>query len=462
MNTIKRLLFLAIAMVSILSISAKNPLIYKINFKDEVGPKTWIFICKGFKEAHAKKADIILIEMNTYGGTVLHADSIRTLILNYPKPVYVFINNNAASAGALISIACDSIYMKPGANIGAATVVNETGQAMPDKYQSYMRSIIRSTAEAQGKDTIIDNGTKIAKWRRDPHIAEAMVDPSVVIKGVIDSGKVLTFTAQEAIKYGFCDGIVDNADELITKRLGYKTYNIETFEPSIADTLKGILSNPALQAILIMIILGGIYFELQTPGIGFPLAASATAAILYFAPLYIDGLAQNWEILLFIVGCILLLFEVFVIPGFGIAGISGISLIFVGLFLSLLDNVNFSFDKTTSHDSSRAILTLLSGITLGVVAIIWLANKIGSNGLFNRLALHKAEDKADGYVSVSMELGNLLGKTGRCETILRPSGKVRIDGIVYDAISINSYIDKDEEIMVVKFENAQIYVKQIL
>ncbi|HYW96993.1 MAG TPA: nodulation protein NfeD, partial [Bacteroidales bacterium] len=136
----------------------KKTLVYKFDIKEEIAAPVWRITQEAFRDAYEKKADVIIIDMNTYGGLVDKADSIRTKILNSTIPVYVFINDNAASAGALISIACDSIYMKPGAKIGAATVVNQTGQAMPDKYQSYMRATMRATAEAHGKDTIITNG----------------------------------------------------------------------------------------------------------------------------------------------------------------------------------------------------------------------------------------------------------------------------------------------------------------
>ena len=133
-------------------------IILKFDMKEEVAPALWRKTQKAFNMAQSIDADLILIHMNTYGGMVVSADSIRTKILNSNIPVYVFIDNNAASAGALISVACDKIYMRPGGNIGAATVVNQTGEQMPDKYQSYMRSTMRATAEAQGKDTIT-NGT---------------------------------------------------------------------------------------------------------------------------------------------------------------------------------------------------------------------------------------------------------------------------------------------------------------
>lgn len=166
-----------------------RPLVFKVDVKDEIGPEIWRLVKKSFEKAEQEKADYILIDMNTYGGMVVYADSLRSLILNSSRPVWVFINNNAASAGALIAIACDKIYMREGANIGAATVVNQTGEAMPDKYQSYMRSMIRSTAQAHGKDTIVEGRDTIYRWKRDPHIAEAMVDQTITIAGVPDSGK---------------------------------------------------------------------------------------------------------------------------------------------------------------------------------------------------------------------------------------------------------------------------------
>ena len=143
---------------------------------------------------------MIIIEMDTYGGALNDADDIRTRILDFDKPIYSWINKDAASAGALISIACDSIYMSSGASIGAATVVTADGSAAPDKYQSYMRSIMRSTAEAKN---------------RDPNIAEAMVDQDVKIDSLSQEGKVITFSTSEAIKNGFCEAEINSIDELM-------------------------------------------------------------------------------------------------------------------------------------------------------------------------------------------------------------------------------------------------------
>ena len=455
-QTIIRLIALAAMMLpTCATVSAERQLVYKIDIKKEISKTSQIYLNRGLAEAQALNADAVLIHLNTYGGLLDAADSMRTAILYSPVPVYVFIDNNAASAGALISIACKQIYMRKGASIGAATVVNQTGEALPDKYQSYMRSMMRATAEAHGKDTLINGRDTTYQWKRDPKIAEAMVDERIVIPDLVDEGKTLTFTTDEAIKWGFCEGIAESTDEVITKYLQYEHYELKSYSPSWMDNLKGFLMNPILQSILIMIIIGGIYFELQTPGIGFPSAAALLAAILYFAPLYIEGLAANWEILVFLIGLILIVFEIFVIPGFGIAGIAGTILIIIGLTLALIDNVNFNFEYVGTFEISRALITVIIGITVGFGSMIWLSSRIGTKGMFRRVAL-----TADLETAVSAPaLFNMVGKEGIAATVLRPSGKVVIDGDYYDGVSESGFIEKGAKVTVVRFENAQVYVE---
>lgn len=436
---------------------ASCPLVYKIDIKKEISSTTRLYLSNGLAEANTLGADAVLIHLNTYGGQVDAADSMRTAILYSPIPVYVFIDNNAASAGALISIACKNIYMRKGANIGAATVVNQTGAAMPDKYQSYMRSMMRSTAEAHGRDTIVQGNDTLYKWKRDPLIAEAMVDERVAIPNLVDTGKVLTLTAQEAQKWGYCDGIAESPDEVITQYLGYKDYEMKSYAPSWQDDLKGFLMNPVFQSILIIIIIGGIYFEMQTPGLGFPSAASLLAAVLYFAPLYIDGLAANWEILLFIIGILLLAVEIFVIPGFGVAGISGIVLVIGGLVMGLLNNDHFNFDGVSGSEIEEAALTVLAGLVAGFGLMIWLSNKIGQRGMFRKVALHTDLQEA---IS-SPDLSSLVGKEGTAATVLRPSGKVSVDGKYYDGISESGFIERGRKVRIIRFENAQVYVEDL-
>jgi membrane-bound serine protease (ClpP class) len=437
----------------------KKEIVYVFPIMEDIGPGIWRQTKKAFKEADSLHATLILLHMNTYGGTVLDADSMRTKVLNSKIPVYVFIDNNAASAGALISLACDSIYMREGANMGAATVVDPTGQAMPDKYQSYMRSIMRSTAEAQGHDTIISGKDTIVKWRRDPKIAEAMVDQSIYIKGITDTGKVLTMTPTEAIKYGFCEGIRKDIQDVIDKA-GMKNYEIREYHKTGIDRFIGFLVNPLVSGLLIMAIIGGIYFEFQTPGATFPIGIAIAAAVLYFAPLYLEGLAENWEIVMFICGVILLAVEIFIIPGFGVAGILGIIFIISGLVLSLLNNDWFNFREVGTSRIYSAFGTVLVSIFLAFILSLWGSSKIfGSRrGIFRNVALTTVESTDAGYIGVDVHSSSMIGKKGIAETVLRPAGKVSIDGTIYDAMTEGSFIERGEKIIIKRYETGQLYV----
>ncbi len=450
--------FILLMLICSIGLRAQDdkPVIYRINIKENIGSHTWIYLQNGLHEAAGKDARAVILHMNTYGGGVLEADSMRTAILNYPLPVYVFIDNNAASAGALISIACDSIFMRSSASIGAATVVDgASGAAAPDKYQSYMRGTMRATAESHGKVVTVQDGDTLMKWRRDPLIAEAMVDERIVIPGYADSTQILTLTTSQAMELGYCDGMAESIHEVIVTHLGMSDYTMETYNPSFYDKIKGFLTNGVVQAFLIMFIIGGIYFELQSPGIGFPTAAAITAAILYFAPLYLTGYAQNWEVLLFVLGLIFIVFEIFVIPGFGVPGILGIVLIFSALVLALVGNIRFNFDGLPPAELFRAVMTVLGGMGMGVALIIYLSSRIGKPGFLNHAALHADQE---GFVSVSMEPLTMVGRTGVAATVLRPSGRVIIDGEYYDAISLKGFIEKGDEVVVKRFENFQLYV----
>lgn len=440
--------------------TAKQKLVYKFNIMENIAPAIWRQTKQAFAEADSLNADLFLIHMNTYGGTVVDADSIRTRILNSPIPVVVFIDNNAASAGALISIACDRIYMRSGGSIGAATVVNQTGQKMPDKYQSYMRSTMRATAESHGKDTIISGQDTTYKWRRDPLIAEGMVDERVFIPGIKDTGKILSFTPMEAVANGYCEGIANNVGEVLAMN-NLEGARIVQYKPTALEKFIGFMVNPVVSGILIMLILGGIYFEMQTPGIGFALVVAIVGAVLYFSPLYLEGLAENWEIILFVVGLVLIALEIFVFPGFGVAGISGIALAFTGLVLSLIKNVDFTFDEVNMNELSVALLTVFVGTAVGIGLSIYLSQRLftAQTGRFSHLTLHEVMSLNEGYLGVDPELLKLKGKKGIAVTTLRPSGKIYIDGRHYDAMAEAGMIDRGTNVVVTRVEAAQLYVQ---
>jgi len=450
MNRIHPYLIFIIAILTMtFSVSAQKTQVYYYKIDDNISKPALRLTEKAVKEAEEGKYDYLFLELNTFGGELDAADKIRTLLLNTKVPSIVYINNNAASAGALISIACDSIYMMPGASIGAASVVNQEGEIMPDKYQSYMRSLMRTTAEHNG---------------RNPNIAQAMVDPDVKIQDISDSGKVLTFTSEEAVKNGFCEGIASSREEVLEKA-GIEQPEIHEQELSAIDKIINFLVNPVVSGILIMCIVGGLYFELQAPGLGLPSIIAITAALLFFAPHYLEGLAAHWEILIFLAGLVLLMLEFFVVPGFGVTGVSGIVLIIASLVLTLVFNVGFKFNfnpefNASAYVSKMTILVLVSSLA-GFFISLWLGKKlILAETRFGSLALRTELESDKGFTSQDMRNEQYVGKEGVAQTILRPSGKINIDGDILDATAEHGYIESGEKVKVSKFENAQLFVKK--
>ncbi|POY36472.1 serine protease [Solitalea longa] len=416
--------------------------VYQFRIGEEIAPAAWRKTKQAYDEAEKIKANLIVIDMNTYGGMLDMADSIRTKILESPIKTIVFINNNAASAGALIAIACDKIYMRNAASIGAASVVNQSGAIMPEKYQSYMRSLMRATAEANG---------------RDPRIAEAFVDSNTVIEGVKAKGTVLTFTTSEAIANKYCDGKAESIYDIL-KQENIANYDLQVQQLTWIDHVIDFLTKPAVSGVLILLIIGGIYFELQAPGIGFALLVAVIAALLFFAPLYLQGLAANWEILLFVIGILLLLAEIFIIPGFGIAGISGIILIICGLAFSLVANNMFDFSLSGGKLMNSFVIVIVSMIGSIILALIFGKNLFNSQ-LFQHAVLKDEQKASDGYVSSIPKL-NLTGSIGIALTDLRPAGKILIDNERYDALSEGDFIIKGTKVVVIKHETISIFVRK--
>lgn len=419
-----------------------DTLVVVMHIDDVIDPRMNRYTELAFEQAANLEADIVIIKMNTFGGAVNDADEIRTRILDYEKPVWVFIDNNAASAGALISIACDSIYMSKGASIGAATVVTQDGTAAPDKYQSYMRSIMRSTAEAKG---------------RDPRIAEAMVDEDLEVDSISDAGSVVTFSTSEAIRYGFCENEAESLEEIL-KLNGVEDYKIEEFTLSSAEKVIKFFLNPFISGLLILVIIGGIYFELQSPGIGFPLAAATIALVLYLVPYYLNGLAENWEILMFVIGITLIALEIFVIPGFGVAGVTGMAMTLASLILVMLNNDMFDFSFVNSGEIAKAVVTMLSGLIGGMILIFFGGLKFTDSRIFQRISLQETEKRSDGYTS-NFKQTSYIGRQGTAYTILRPSGKVIIDNEIFDAYTRGDYINKGDQIIVIGEEGTSLKVK---
>ena len=416
-----------------------------MEIKNEIDPRMTRYVDLALKRATETKADIVIIEMDTYGGVLTDAKDIVDKIMGFKKPVWVFINADAASAGALISIACDSIYMAPGASIGAATVVDGSGDRAPDKYQSYMRSIMRSTAEENN---------------RNPTIAEGMVDEAVVIDSVKKVGQVITFSTSEAIRHGYCEGKVESIEDILRKN-NVTDYEISRFELGATDRIVAFFLNPFISGILILVILGGIYFEMQTPGVGFPGFASLVALIMYLVPYYLNGLAQNWEIIAFFVGLGLIAVEIFVLPGFGIAGISGIIIVVGSLVLIMINNQAFDFEFVRMNDILSALAASMAGLFGAMVLFFVGGSRLPDTKFYKKIALTDTQESTKGYTSNFIS-GIVTGKKGVTQTVLRPSGKVIIEETVYDAYTRGEYIDKGATVEVITINGSSLLVKQLM
>ncbi|MEP1085282.1 MAG: NfeD family protein, partial [Algoriphagus sp.] len=231
------------------------------------------------------------------------------------------------------------------------------------------------------------------------------------------------------------------------------------YETSFSENVIAFFLSPAVSGFLILIIIGGIYFELQTPGVGFPILASMVAVLLYFTPYYLNGLAENWEILVFFIGVILLAVELFVIPGFGIFGVLGIIGILTGLVLGMIPNQNFNFDFVPAADLFGALLTVILAAIASVGLVFWLTPKVNEWGAFKNITLATTQQRSEGYTS-SFYANTLIGKTGVVHSRLRPSGKIEIDGDVFDAYSRGEFIDQGEKIIVISTEGTSLKVKK--
>lgn len=409
--------------------------IFVVTIDSEIHAKSARTLEKALKEAENLGTDVFLMRLNTFGGALDAAEKMRTALLEAPFVTVSFIDHQAASAGALISIACDSIIMAPGSTIGSATVVGPTGEPMPEKYQSYMRSLMRATAEEKG---------------RDPGMAEQMVEGE----------KVLNMTTREAIERGYAQGQAATVEEAI-RLLGYETCEISEYKETALDKVIGFLLLPLVQALLLMGMIGGVYIELKTPGVGLPLAVAVLCAVAYFAPLFLEGLARYWELALIVVGVVLLAVEIFVTPGFGLLGISGLVAIAAGLVLVMVDNWIFEFKGPFPwHGLLNPVAVVSVSSLLSVTGILVSVHYLFPTRLFNRIALRTDLTAETGFVGVPEWKDILPGTRGTAFTDLRPAGKVLIDGRWIEARAAVGYITKNTPVTVVRVEGGVLFVEE--
>ncbi len=416
--------------------------VYRVPIEGMIDNALARYVGRALADAEAGGASVVVFHVNTFGGLVDAADQIRTTILDAPMPTVAYVDKNAASAGALISYAADRIVMAPGGSIGAATAVDATGTYASEKVQSYMRSLMRATAEANG---------------RDPRIAEAMVDEKLAIPGVVEAGQLLSLSPSEAVRLGVADGVAPTMDALLAD-LGAADRTLVAHHASAAERVLRFLGSPVVASILMLMMMGGLYFELQTPGVGFPGIMAFLGAALFFAPHYMLGLVQSWEILLFLVGVGLLAFEIFVTPGFGVAGVAGLLCIIGALFAALLPNVGLDFPS--GLQLARAAMTLGTTFVLLIALAVSLGRFLPQSERFNRLVLAPDLSSAAGYTAADTD-ETLLGRAGTALTPLRPSGTAEIAGRRVDVVAEGTFIPAGTAVEVIRVRGSRVEVRAV-
>lgn len=432
------LIFISIEVAHSQDVS-KVYVIKKLEFQ-EINRWYTAYIKKAIKKASDEGASLIILELDTPGGLLSSALAIKNYIIESDIPIVAYINKNALSAGALISLSCEAIYMSDGSIIGAATPVYMKGNEIEkagEKEISAMRAAMRSSAERSKKNV---------------RIAEAMVDETIVLSkkndGIdLDDKTLLTLSVEEALKINIADGKANSITDIIKLRNLSENSSIKNVEEEKYDYILRFLINPVVLSALISIGIIGVYIELKTPGFGIGGVISIIAfSIFFFAQVFV-GDSSFLAPAIFFLGVVLLAIEIFVIPGFGITGILGILGIAAGIFMSFgINNI------------AQATLVVFVSLVSDIILIIILARFIlKSKGFKNKIAL---ETDTAGYHS-SVSYDDLLGLEGITDTFFRPSGNIIIDGKKYDAITEGEFINKGTKIKVILVEGNKIVIKEV-
>lgn len=414
--------------------------VYLANVEGDIDLGLSPYIKRIIQEAETNYADAIIFKINTFGGRVDAATQIKDAILNSKIPTIAFVDKRAISAGSLIALSCQKIYMVSGSSMGATTVVDQTGEKQSEKAQSYMRSEMRATAEKNG---------------RPSKIAEGMVDERIVVEGLVDSTQLITLTAEEAVKYEMADYIAADLNEVLENE-NLENAELITLDTNVAEEIVRFLNNPIVSSLLIMIILVGMFTEVKTPGWGVPGTAAVIALVLFFGSSYIVDLASIIEILIFVVGLGLLIVEIFVIPGFGVFGILGVILMMASLFLGLISD----FPMVDFEIISAAIIQFAGGLIASLVLIYFISKFLPKTRIWNNLILNTNIGGSSGYTS-DETIKSLVGKKGIAFTDLRPSGTILIDDNRIDAVTEGEYILKGTKISVVKEGGSKVIVRAV-
>ena len=397
------------------------------------------FVARALAEAEAAGASAAVLELETPGGRVDAAQRIVSTVEAAEIPVLAYVNQRALSAGAMIALSADAVYMREGALMGAATPVTGEGQKAPEKIVSAMRAEMRALAERRGLD---------------PAVAEAMVDESIAVDGVVEAGKLLTLTTEEAATIGYAESVADF--EEVLRMAGITADRVVEAEINWAEGVVRFLTHPVVAPFLLSLGFLGLLVEIKTPTFGLAGAAGGVALALFFGGHYLVGLAGMEEIILLIAGIVLLGVEAFIVPGFGIFGILGIGGILGGIYLSLVGSLS------TLADYSQAAMILSASVLIVLVSAWALLRTLPSNTRLQRSGILLGEDTGRdvGYLSASVR-EDLVGQQGIAVTDLRPAGVGKFGDERVDIVAEEGWLTAGTGIEIIRAEGYRHVVRAL-
>ncbi|MBL0419147.1 nodulation protein NfeD [Ramlibacter sp. AW1] len=421
-----------------------RPVVYVVEIEGMIDLGLAPYLDRVLRQAEQEGARAVVLHINTFGGRVDAAVKIRDSLLAAKVPTIAFIDRRAISAGALISLAAQRIAMAGGGTIGAATPVQVGGpgggtQPTDEKTVSYVRKEFKSTAEERG---------------RPPLLAEAMVDTDVAIPELVEKGKLLTLSTSEALKHKVADFRADTLEQVL-EQSGLAGAEVRQTSPNWAENVVRLITQPLLSSLLVTVAMLGIIIELRTPGFGIPglLGVGSLALVLWGH--WLAQLAGMEEMLLAALGIALIALEIFVIPGFGVAGVLGILALLAGLVMTMSGaGSTWAF---LIGLASRLVFSLLVAIALSLVLLRFMHRIPGAR----RLILEDKLAAGAGYASPPPEDHDLLGRTGRAWSVLRPAGIAEIDGERHDVVSNGELIEAGEPIEVIRVDGNRIVVRRM-
>lgn len=399
------------------------------------------YVERVIKEAERAGAAAVALDIDTLGGRVDAAIVIRDALLGAEVPTLAFVHPRAISAGALIAMAARDVVMAEGATIGAAAPVlagPQGAQPAGEKATSYVRKEFRATAEARG---------------RPGELAEAMVDADVEVPGVIERGKLLTLTTEEAIALRVADRRADSLEEAIAG-MGLPGAELRRAAPNWAERLVRFLTMPAVSSLLLAVGTLGVLLELRTPGFGVPGLVGILGLALFFWSHALVQLVGWEELLLLGLGAALLALEAFVIPGFGVAGVLGIVALLAGLALSLVGA------GVTFHAMALAIGQVAIALVVALLGALGLLRVLPRLPFGRRLVLAGGLGAEAPAVLPAVE-ETAIGDQGIAETPLRPSGIARFAGARVDVVSEGEYVAAGEPVEVARVDGGRVVVRRI-